>query len=165
MTRFPLHHETTVTLGASPEVAFAYLDDFNNLSSHMTKRSAMMVGSKMIIGTDEQHGRAVGSRVRMDGRIAGLALSLEEVVTEREPPSRKAWETVDAHLLLVGQYRLGFELSTEGQGSRLRVFIDYELPRKGAGRLLGRYLGASYARWCTERMASDAAARFAANPA
>ena len=70
MTDFPLHHETTVTLQARPQVVFAYFGDFNNLSSHMAKRSAMMMGSKMSITTDGLEGRDVGSRVRMRGRIA-----------------------------------------------------------------------------------------------
>lgn len=53
----------------------------------------------MEIFTDQGGGRAVGSRVRMSGQIMGIPLSLEEVVVERDPPSRKAWETLDARLL------------------------------------------------------------------
>ena len=162
MTDFPFQHETTVTLQAQPQVAFAYLDDFNNLSSHMAKRSAMMMGSKMSITTDELGGRDVGSKVQMRGQIVGIPVSLAEIVTDRVPPIRKAWETVDANLLVIGQYRLGFELSAAGQGSELRVFIDYDIPRSGAGHWLGSALGNIYARWCTERMANDAAAHFAA---
>ena len=162
MTRFPFHHETTVMLQAQPQVAFAYLDDFNNLSSHMAKRSAMMLGSSMSITTDELGGRDVGSKVRMRGQTVGIPVSLAEIVTERDPPIRKAWETVEANLLVIGQYRLGFDLSAPGQKSELRVFIDYDLPPSGAGRWLGSALGKIYARWCTERMANDAAAHFAA---
>lgn len=163
MTRFPLHHETRVKLRAPPDVAFSYLDDFNNLSSHMAKRSTMLMGARMSIKTDALDGRSVGSRVRMAGRMLGMALSLEEVITDRQPPFRKAWETVDVDLLVIGQYRLGFELSASGDQSDLRVFIDYDLPRKGAGRWLGKALGAAYARWCTARMANDAASHFASD--
>ena len=95
---FPLHHESTVTLDAPAETAFAYLDDFKKLSSHMERPSAMMMGSKMAITTDALGGRAVGSRVRLEGRMLGMTLSLEEEVTERQPPFRKAWQTVDAVL-------------------------------------------------------------------
>ena len=87
-------------------------------------------------------------------------LSLEEVVTEREPPFSKAWKTVDANLLVIGQYRLGFTLSPSDHGSLLRVFIDYDLPSQGLARWLGRLFGKTYARWCTARMANDAVAHF-----
>ena len=157
---FPLHYESAVTLDTSPETAFAYLDDFKQLSAHMEKSSAMMMGSRMTITSDALDGRAVGSKVRMDGRMVGMALSLEEVVTERQPPFRKAWRTIDAKLLVIGQYRLGFALSPSGDRSLLRVFIDYELPQQGLARWLGKLFGKTYARWCTERMANDAAGHF-----
>lgn len=147
-------------LAAPVERAFAYLDDFEALSAHMEKRSTIMLGSSMSIATDELGGRAVGSKVRMSGRMLGMMLALEEVVTEREPPLRKAWQTLDARLLVIGQYRLGFELTPDGNRSALRVFIDYDLPLAWPARWLGRLLGRIYARWCTGRMADDAARHF-----
>ena len=161
MTKYPLHHETPVVLNAPAEAVFAYLDDFHKLSAHMEKPSAMMMGSKMRIETDERGGRAVGSKVRMGGTMMGVTLALEEVVTEREPPRRKAWQTTGAKLLVIGPYRLGFELAPEGARTRARVFIDYALPDGALTRWLGRLLGGIYARWCTERMAKDALAHFA----
>jgi uncharacterized membrane protein len=157
---FALHYETSVTLNAPPETAFAYLDDFKKLSVHMERSSAMMMGSKMTIATDEHDGRALGSRVRMRGKMLGMTLSLDEVVTERRPPFKKAWQTVDANLLVIGQYRLGFALSPNGNRSVLRVSIDYDLPSRGFGRWLGKLFGTTYARWCAVRMATDAAAHF-----
>jgi uncharacterized membrane protein len=151
-----------VTLDAPAEAAFAYLDDFRKLSAHMESSSTMMVGSSMTIATDELGGRAVGSRVRMHGRMLGMSLSLEEVVTQREPPLAKAWQTVDAKLLVIGQYRLGFRIEPAGARSGLRVFIDYRLPDTWPGRWLGRLFGGLYARWCTERMARDAERYFSA---
>lgn len=155
-----MHYESIGWLNTSPERAFAFLDDFEQLSAHMRKRAAMMLGSRMSIGTDLLRGRAPGSKVRMEGRVLGISLFLEEVVTERDPPWRKVWETVDARLLVIGQYRLGFCLTGMGEGCQLRVFIDYE-PPAGSTRWLGRLFGQAYARWCTERMISDAVRNFA----
>jgi hypothetical protein len=149
-----------VVLDTSVESAFAHLDDFHRLSGHMEKSSGMMLGSKMSIDTDERGGRKVGSVVRMRGTVMGMALSLEERVTHREPPLRKAWETVDSRLVIIGQYRLGFELSPEAGTTRLRVFIDYALPERVPARWLGRIFGGIYARWCTDRMAADAVKAF-----
>jgi hypothetical protein len=55
---------------------------------------------------------------------------------------------------------MGFEIAPLGEGSRLTVFIDYDLPESPGTRWLGHLLGASYARWCVERMVSDAVAHF-----
>jgi hypothetical protein len=86
------------------------------------------------------------------------------VVTECAPPRRKVWETVGTpRLLVIGPYRMGFEVSPEGAaGSRLRVFIDYALPTGAPARWLGRALGGAYARWCTHRMVRDAVSHFGA---
>ena len=43
----------------------------------------------------------------------------------------------------------------------LSVFIDDALPDRGLPWLLGRIFGHKYARWCTERMVSDAHPAFA----
>jgi Polyketide cyclase / dehydrase and lipid transport len=152
---FPLHHESVAVLNAPVAEAFEYLDDFKQLSAHMEKSSAMMMGSRMRIELDERSGHAVGSRVRMTGKMMGLTLSLEEVVTDRLPPFRKSWQTVDTNLVVIGSYRLGFELTPDGNASRARIFIDYALPAKFPARWLGILFAGTYARWCTGRMAMD----------
>ena len=159
-SEFQRHEEASVLLDAPIEQAFAHLDDFHKLSAHMEKPSGMMAGSRMTIETDTQGGRAIGSKVRLSGRMAGMNLQLTEVVTEREPPFRKAWQTIDTKLLVIGPYRLGFQLDREGARTRARIFIDYALPERR--RWLGRLFAGTYARWCTRRMARDAWAHFAA---
>ena len=157
---FAFHHETRATLRTSVQTAFEYLDDFRKLSAHMERPSAMMLGSRMEIFTDQGGGRAVGSRVRMSGQIMGIPLALEEVVVERDPPSRKAWTTVDARLLVIGQYRLSFELEPREGACELRVLIDYDWPQGLLTRLTAAVFAKSYARWCTERMVADAVKQF-----
>ena len=103
----------------------------------------------------------VGSRIRLAGRVLGLALSVEETVVERTPPRRKAWETSGTpRLLVIGQYRMGFELLPQGNAAKLRVFIEYDLPQSAPDRWLGRLFGHSYAKWCTRRMVEDAIGHF-----
>ena len=159
-TAFPKHEEVTIVLETTPEKAFAYLDDFKQLSAHMGESSMMMIGSRMTIETDGDAGRAIGSKVRMQGKVLGVSLNLEEVVTERDPPYRKAWHTVASNLLVIGQYRLGFQLTRNTFNTEFRVFIDYCLPERGFGKWLGFLLGARYARWCIERMVQDAVKHF-----
>ena len=145
-------------LAAPIEAAFDYLDDFRKLSAHMRQRSGMMAGASMTLETDAGEGRSVGSQVRMQGWMMGIALSLTEVVTERMPPFRKTWQTTDTDLIVIGHYRLGFELAVQGAGTRARIFIDYALPARK--RWLGVLFARTYARWCVGRMAGDAARHF-----
>ena len=80
----------------------------------------------------------------------------------REPPMRKSWETVgEPRLLVIGPYRMRFDLRPEGTSSQLRVAIDYDFPANGISRLLGRLFGRSYAKWCTRQMVRDAHHSFA----
>ena len=159
------HFESAGFITAAPDAVFSYVDDHERLSSHMTRSSWIMGGGRMELKLDEGRGRRVGSRIQMSGRAFGMALSLEELVSEYAPPRHKAWETVgEPRLLIIGQYRMGFDIAPQSGGSNLRVFIDYERPhaRRG-GRLIAR-LASWYAAWCTKRMVSDAVAHFAARP-
>ena len=127
----------------------------------MGESSVMMMGSRMSIDIDADGGRVIGSKIRMQGRMMGIPLSLEEVITERQVPSRKVWETIGTpNLLVVAHYRMGFELTRTGDSSLVRIFIDYSLPTSAPGSWLGRLLGGVYARWCTKQMADDAARQF-----
>lgn len=115
----------------------------------------------MAIEHDASEGRAVGAIIRLRGQVLGIPLSVEETVTERNPPVRKVWETTGTpNLLVIGQYRMGYEITPKGKASLLRVFIDYALPDGSFSGLLGGLFGNAYARWCTRRIAGDAAKHF-----
>jgi hypothetical protein len=145
-----------------PAVLFEPLDDPRHLSSHMERSSMAMLGTAMELATDALGGRAIGSVIRMRGRVLGLPLALDEVVTERVPPLLKAWETIgEPRLIVMGSYRLGFRIEPAGDAARLTVFIGYALPASRRLRPLARLLGPLYARWCCRRMLADATAFFA----
>lgn len=155
------HEEASAVVTARTEQVFAFVDDHAQFSSHMSKSSWMMAGSRMEIELDPDRGQTVGSRIRLSGRLFGIPLSVAEVVTERTPPHRKVWATIDSpKLLVIGHYRMGFEIKPQLHGSLLRVFIDYALPDTLIARWLGRLLGSYYARWCTQRMVTDTVRHF-----
>ena len=157
----PLRDESTALANAPVDRVFAYLDDPKALAAHMGESSMMMTGSRMSIDVDADCGRVIGSKIRMHGRVMGIPLSLEEVITERQVPYRKVWATIGTpNLLVMAHYRMGFELTRQGDSSLVRVFIDYSLPTKPLGSWLGRLLGGVYAHWCTKQMADDAARHF-----
>ena len=115
----------------------------------------------VIYGFYGAQGRAVGSVIRMEGNVLGLRLAVEEVIVDRRPPHDKVWETLgEPRLIVIGTYRMGFEIATFGAASRLRVFIEYNYPRSIAGRMAALMLGGVYAKWCVRRMTEDAHAHF-----
>jgi hypothetical protein len=153
--------ERVVHVAATPGAVFARLDDQTRLAEHMERPSAMMGGGRMTYQFDAGRGQAVGSHIRMGGSAFGVRLFVDEVVTERAPPARKTWRTQGpVHLLVIGGYAMGFELAPDARGAELKVWIDYDLPRRPLGALAAP-LAALYARWCVGRMAADAVRSFA----
>ena len=114
----PYHFETTVEVSATADAVFSHLDDHSRLSAHMSRPSLLMVGSRMAIELDASEGRAVGAIIRLRGRVLGIPLSVEEIITGRNPPLRKIWETTGTpNLLVIGQYRMGYEITPKGKAS------------------------------------------------
>ena len=149
----PRHLESSAFIDASPEHVFAFVDDHARFSSHMNESSWMMGGGRMSVELDGAKGQAIGSHIRLSGRVFGVALYLDEVVTRRDPPTIKVWETVGApRLLVVGAYSMGVQITPERGGSRLRVFIDYRLPDGPVTYWLGWLFGRLYAQWCVNQM-------------
>ena len=154
------HEDATVVVAGAPSDVFALLDDQIALGAHMSRPSAMMAGGRMDYELDATQGKAVGSVIRMSGTMLGLRLSVTEKITERAAPIHKAWETQGRqNMLVIDAYRMGFEIQLEGEGSRVRVFIDYRLPRS-AFSFMAASLARIYARWCVGQMAEAAVKRF-----
>jgi hypothetical protein len=73
----------------------------------------------------------------------------------------KVWRTIGSpRLLIIGHYRMGFEITAAPAGSRLRVFLGYDLPSGVITRLLGRLLAPMYARWCVRNMVAEGEKKF-----
>ncbi|WP_294178703.1 SRPBCC family protein [uncultured Schumannella sp.] len=153
------HAETTVEIAAPASELFAFLDDHHNLSSHMSNPSSpMMGGGQMELILDEGKGRVLGSHVVMRGSAFGLRLFVDEIVATRTPPITKSWKTVAERLIVIGAYTLGFTIAGNGTESKLTVWIDYNLPRRG--RLWGLIGGKTYANWCVRQIADAPLERF-----
>ena len=156
------HDAATVEVGVAPGALFDHLDDQERLAAHMNKPSMMMMGGRMFYEFDAGKARAVGSVIRMGGSFLWFNLVVEEVIVCREAPRLKTWETRGTPaLIIIGGYRMGFEIIPAGIACELRVFIDYNLPAGVVGRVLGGLFAPLYARWCVSRMAEDAKRRFA----
>ena len=102
---------------------------------------------------DEGKGQRVGSHIKMQEKVFGFNLFLDEVIIKHSPPHHKEWETVgNINLLVIDHYKLGFEIKPEGEHSKLTVYIDYNLPKSPFTQLLGLLFGSMYAKWCVRQM-------------
>ena len=158
---FDHHYEDSADIAATDASVFAFIDDHAQFSSHMSESSWMMGGSQMSTRIDEGKGQAVGSHIVMSGRVLGLHLELDEVVTVHRPPTEKVWETVGKpRLLVIGQYRMRVTVQPTTNGSHLTVAIDYGLPDGVFTYWLGRLFGAMYAKWCVKQMLDGVVTHF-----
>lgn len=159
---YTYHHEGKALIDAPESDVFAWLDDHRNLASHMSRSSPMMAGGSMDLSLDELEGRQLGSHIRMQGRVLGWPLEIDEVVCEREPPRRKVWETVrEPRLWVIGRYRMGFDLAHQATGCSVSVFIDYDLPASSMLYWLARWMSRPYAAWCVGQMLAAVRDHFA----
>ena len=156
------HYKNSVSVPAEAIKLFAFIDDHARLSSHMNKSSWMMGGGKMETSIDAGHGQTIGSHIRMGGKVFGISIFLDEIVTFREAPRLKIWKTVGTpKLLVIGDYRMKAEIEPQEDGSLLCVSIDYNLPTKNVW--LGKLFGGYYAKWCVEQMTEAARDYFKKN--
>ena len=117
----------------------------------------------MSIETDVQGGRAVGSHIRLRGRVLGATLEVECVVTKRIPPELKEWMTTGTpRLLVIGSYRMEVKILPHNVGSQVTITIDFASPSGAWTRIIWAPFARIYARWCVRQMASDLVARFEA---
>ena len=122
-------YEETVLVNASSQEIFDYVDNHLNFSSHMNKSNLMMGGGMMKTELDSGKGKVVGSHIKMSGNVFWINIFLDEVVTEHTSPSKKTWKTVGTpHLLVIGEYEMGFEITKNDNNSSFKVFINYNLP-------------------------------------
>lgn len=159
--KYARHYEKSIVINADQSDVFVYADNPRNFSSHMNQTSIMMAGSTMQTEIDEEEGKKVGSHIKMDGKVLGVPLSLDEVIIERNPPHSKAWETVgDINLLVIDHYKLGFDITPSNGQSDLNVHIDYNFPQSKRTQWVGRLFGGMYAQWCVTQMVKGVSNHF-----
>lgn len=155
------HYEESEIISASAKELFAFIDDHKRFSSHMSKSSWMLAGGKMQVFVDKGNGQKVGSHIRLNGKVLGINLFLDEVVMRYKPPYHKAWQTVgDLNLVIISHYQMEVEIKPGKSNSKLKISIDYELPKSNQTRWLGYLFGDIYAKWCVRQMINGVKGHF-----
>ncbi len=145
------HYQETVSITATPEKVFAYINDHARFSSHMSKSSWMMGGGHMDVSIDSGQGRQVGSHIKLQGTAFGMQLYVDEVITAYEPPYLKSWETVGIpKLLIIGNYHMEIVIEAQNSKISLQVAIDYAPSKQHPW--LSALFSKSYAKWCVRQM-------------
>jgi Polyketide cyclase / dehydrase and lipid transport len=153
--------EKTVAVPATPARVFAWLDDPRNTGWHMSRPSLAMLGGALRVERLSAAATGVGATYRSWGRTLGLRIDFTTAVVRWVADREKVWRTVgDPRLIVLGHFEMRFGVEPVSEGTRLTMVLEYELPPKGVGRLLGWALTASYAKWCLRRMCRDAKVAF-----
>jgi hypothetical protein len=145
----------TVSIAASSERVFAYVDDIRNLARHMSEnRSVPMMGSKLKLEIVTTEPTGIGATYRYSGQMLGLVLDFSETVITYVAGREKIWRTVGNPKLLIMR---GYEMRVLVEpvtpaSSNLTISIDYELPVSGFWRAAGWLLAPVYSRWCLTGM-------------
>lgn len=151
--RYEKHYRESIVIPATVQDVFDYVDDQAKYYSHVLGFTRLL-GGTMDLQADQGHGQAIDSHIRLTGKVLGASLSLEEKVTQREPPHSKSWETVGTpSFLIVGHYRYGVHVRPLGGGAVLDISFDFSPPTgSGPVRLL---LSRIYGRICAREMATS----------
>lgn len=132
-----------------------HVDDIRNLAGHMSGQASMpMMGSKLALEIVSRIPTGIGATYRYSARVMGLAIDFSETVTKYVPGREKVWRTIGTpRLIIIDSYEMGVPVEPLAETrSRLTVTFDYELPRSGRRRMLGRLLAIGCARWCLGSM-------------
>lgn len=146
----------TITIQAAPEKVFTQMDDFSKTGMHMSESSMMMMGSKLKLEQLSLNSSGLGAKYRWYGKMMGMTIDFEEVVTKWEPPKLKEWETIgEAQIIIMRWYRMGFEITASENGTIVTMSIAYEPPNDWFYKLLSFLFGPLYCNWCLNNMLND----------
>ena len=113
-----------------------------------------MIGSKLKLEIMTPETTGVGAIYRYSGQAMGLKIDFFETVITFVAGREKVWRTIgQPQLLIIADY--GMRVLVEplsADTSRLKISIDYQLPRRGIWRVIGWMLAGVYSRWCLTSM-------------
>ena len=115
-----------------------------------------MMGSKLKLEILTSNATDVGATYQYSGSMMGLMIDFSETVTKYVSGREKIWRTIgNPQLLIVESYEMRVVVEPlQANTAQLTISFDYDLPRSGMWRLIGRALAGSYARWCLDSMIS-----------
>ena len=121
----------------SPEQVFNCIDDLGVTGMHMTKSSAMMFGSKLVLEFLTAKHSGAGSKYKWNGKMMGWPMDFTVEVTKWIPPEEKIWETIgEAKLIIYSWYRMHLKITPVNNGVEACLSISYERPKDLFSKIL-----------------------------
>lgn len=146
----------SVVIHATPEQVFTQMDDLSKTGMHMRESSMMMMGSKLNLEQLSPNASGVGAKYRWYGKMMGMTIDFNEMVTKWEPPILKEWETIgDAQIIIMRWYRMWFEIAPFEDGTNAKLSISYLPPKSWYYRVLSFLFAPWYCNWCLNNMLND----------
>jgi hypothetical protein len=143
----------TKLYAASPEVVFDRLEDLGVTGMHMTKSSAMMMGSKLNLQYLSTNKKGPAAKYRWTGAMLGLKMDFTVVVTRWIAGKEKTWETLrPAKMIIYSWYRMHLKVRKIDNQTRAELSITYEKPKGFWYKLLCFFFADWYCRWCLSNM-------------
>jgi hypothetical protein len=147
---------SNILIQSSPEKVFATIDDLGVTGMHMTKSSAMMMGSKLELKylTDKHTGP--GSKYRWTGTMMGMKMDFTVEVTKWINGIEKTWETIgETKMIIYSWYRMHLLVKPKSEGSEVALSITYEKPKAWFAKIISFLVAGWYCKWCLKNMLND----------
>ena len=154
----------TQTYNAAAEKVFSHLDDLGVTGSHMTKSSAMMMGSKLHLEYLTLNHTGPGSKYRWTGTMMGMEMNFTVEVIQWIEGVEKVWETIgEAKLIIYSWYRMHLLVYPKGNTTQAELSITYEKPKDWFLKIISFLFADWYCNWCLKNMLIDAKRQFELN--
>jgi len=141
---------------APAEKVFSYIDDLGVTGMHMTKSSAMMMGSKLQLEYLTANHTGLGSKYRWTGTMMAMKMDFTVEVTKWIEGVEKVWETIgEAKMIIYSWYRMHLFVKPINAGSEATLSITYEKPKGWLARILSALFADWYCKWCLKNMLND----------
>ena len=140
-----------------PDKVFHSLDDLGVTGMHMTKSSAMMMGSKLQLQYLTESHIGPGTTYRWTGNMTGMKMDFTVKVTKWIEGVEKVWETIgEAKMIIYSWYRMHLLLTIKGGITEAELSITYKRPKGWLFNILSFLFADWYCRWCLKNMLDDA---------
>jgi len=123
---------------------------------HMTKSSAMMMGSKLSLEYLTRNHSGLNSKYRWTGVMMGMKMDFTVEVTKWVEGVEKIWETIgEAKMIIYSWYRMHLWVYPVGNTTQAELSITYERPKGWFAKFISFLFADWYCNWCLKNMLSD----------
>ena len=144
-------------INASTDAVFEALNDLGITGMHMSKSSAMMIGSRLTLEYLTDHHRGLGTKYRWSGTMLWLKMDFMVEVTKWSRGREKTWETIgESKMIIYSWYRIRLSIKPNVGGSEAELSISYEKTHNRLARIISLLLADWYCNWCLKHMLQDA---------